>query len=129
MFPYLTVMYTTGPLFLSELREQHLRSETSTSEANALLYTLLLGDYDRDADSLFHNSSGSSWHRWDAGVILWVGNHIFVAAVVSSVVLLLTEVVAWKTYRKIVMTLCSLLSGNGNRGRYVRVLEMVATSA
>ncbi|KKY14813.1 putative mipc synthase [Diplodia seriata] len=55
--PYLTVMYSTGPLFLSEMREEYLREVTDDTGAEELLFTLMPSDYDRDGKSVFRNKA------------------------------------------------------------------------
>ncbi|KAL1614921.1 CSG1/SUR1-like protein [Diplodia seriata] len=85
--PYLTVMYSTGPLFLSEMREEYLREVTAAdTSAEELLFTLMPSDYDRDGKSVFRSYRGSSWHQGDARVVFWAADHAALLAVGGALV-------------------------------------------
>ncbi|KAF4539463.1 Mannosyl phosphorylinositol ceramide synthase SUR1 [Lasiodiplodia theobromae] len=81
--PYLTVMYTTGPLFLSEMREEYLAKKDDVPPAEQL-FTLMPRDYDRNGQSMFRSYRGSSWHEDDAAVIFWLGDHVVALAMVGA---------------------------------------------
>ncbi|GME66109.1 hypothetical protein GTA08_BOTSDO04291 [Neofusicoccum parvum] len=99
--PYLTVMYSTGPLFLSELREEYLSMEKSPGEE---LFTLMPKDYDRNGESMFHSFRGSSWHEDDAKVIFWMGDHWIGLTLLGSSVAALVFISLWKCHSRIVNT-------------------------
>ncbi|KAF4307731.1 hypothetical protein GTA08_BOTSDO04291 [Botryosphaeria dothidea] len=100
--PYLTVMYSTGPLFLSEMREEYLSLENIHSEEE--LFTLMPKDYDRDQASMFHSYRGSSWHEDDAKVIFWMGDHWLPLTTLGAAAALAVLSSLWKCYWRVVDT-------------------------
>ncbi|KAM0144721.1 hypothetical protein ACHAP3_000754 [Botrytis cinerea] len=70
--PYITVMYSTGPLFLSVLWIEYMR--TVTDEAGRVR-NLMPDEYNKHAWSFFNIVKGNSWHGKDAQTIFWMGKH------------------------------------------------------
>ena len=70
--PYITVMYTTGPLFLSVLWKEWMGTEPT---GNSRVRLLMPDEYSKYAWSFFNITKGSSWHRGDAQAIFWMGQH------------------------------------------------------
>lgn len=70
--PYITVMYSTGPLFLSVVWKEYTRLSLPASEQVRLL---MPDEYSKHAWSFFKISKGSSWHGEDAQTIFWMGKH------------------------------------------------------
>ncbi|KAI9646589.1 CSG1/SUR1-like protein [Ciborinia camelliae] len=70
--PYITVMYSTGPLFLSVLWIQHMRSVTDDASR---VRNLMPDEYNKHAWSFFNVVKGNSWHGKDAQTIFWMGKH------------------------------------------------------
>ncbi|KAK9459708.1 nucleotide-diphospho-sugar transferase [Lipomyces oligophaga] len=67
--PYITVMYATGPLFLSVIWKQHKRWAVSEGEQ---LYILMPPEPEA---AYFNDLHGSSWHEDDAKWIKYLGLH------------------------------------------------------
>ncbi|KAH0566407.1 hypothetical protein GP486_000190 [Trichoglossum hirsutum] len=67
--PYVTVMYSTGPLFLSVVWKEYMRSDP-TEEGRVRI--LMPDEYNRHEWSFFTHHRGSSWHGKDAQLIFWV---------------------------------------------------------
>ncbi|KAI9777402.1 MAG: hypothetical protein M1839_008915 [Geoglossum umbratile] len=68
--PYITVMYTTGPLFLSVMWMEYIRGGGENVR--------VLGAVGEEGVRWAYWSNaggGSSWHRGDAKVIIWMGDH------------------------------------------------------
>ncbi|KAK9453399.1 nucleotide-diphospho-sugar transferase [Dipodascopsis uninucleata] len=88
--PYITVMYATGPLFLSVVWKQHKRWATNEAEQ-----VWILQPPTPDA-AYFNDLHGSSWHEEDAQLIMFLGLHwmfftvvgFFLAAVVGLTIYL-----------------------------------------
>ncbi|TGO19566.1 hypothetical protein BTUL_0003g00190 [Botrytis tulipae] len=76
--PYITVMYSTGPLFLSVLWIEYMR--TVTDEAGRVR-NLMPDEYNKHAWSFFNVVKGNSWHGKDAQTIFWMGKHWFLLTV------------------------------------------------
>lgn len=70
--PYVTVMYNTGPLFLSVVWKEYLPSVT-TEEARVRI--LMPDEYGDKPWRFFGVYRGNSWHRNDAKAIFWMGQH------------------------------------------------------
>lgn len=98
--PYLTVMYSTGPLFLSTVRRDYLRSSTNDRDIKGQLFTLLPADYDRNEESMFRSYQGSSWHEDDAKIIFWMGEHWQMLCFVGALHAAFVVFVAWRAYCK-----------------------------
>jgi mannosyltransferase OCH1-like enzyme len=87
--PYITVMSSTGPLFLSILWKQWKRELAAAaaraatgSDAGGLGHTLadkvavlMPPEYKGNEWSIFRIAEGSSWHGGDAKAIFWMGKH------------------------------------------------------
>ncbi|PVH71538.1 glycosyltransferase family 32 protein [Cadophora sp. DSE1049] len=70
--PYITVMYSTGPLFLSVLWVEYMRETRPASEHVRIL---MPEEYKGFSWSFFNISKGNSWHGKDAQTIFWMGKH------------------------------------------------------
>lgn len=96
--PYVTVMYSTGPLFLSVIWQEYKRGRgRGVAELSAAIpgvggnvghgngrwdgsemgrVRVLMGDeYNQKPWSFFRWHGGSSWHGKDARLIFWMGRH------------------------------------------------------
>ncbi len=67
--PYITVMYSTGPLFLSVIWKEYI-GEDRNEESRVRV--LMPDEYNKHAWSFFTHHRGSSWHGKDAMFIFWV---------------------------------------------------------
>lgn len=70
--PYITVMYTTGPLFLSVMWKEYLDEKPTGMDRVRLL---LPDEYNKHSWSFFKVTKGNSWHGKDAQTIFWMGKH------------------------------------------------------
>jgi len=75
LLPYITVMYSTGPLFLSVIWKEYMRE--MPSEAGRVRI-LMQDEYNRFSWSFFTHHRGNSWHGKDAHLIFWVSDKILV---------------------------------------------------
>ena len=88
--PYITVMYSTGPLFLSVIWQEYKRGRQSevgsfigpagsSGRWNGMEETrvrVLMGDeYNKQPWAFFRWHGGSSWHGSDARLVFWMGRH------------------------------------------------------
>jgi mannosyltransferase OCH1-like enzyme len=72
LFPYLTVFFSTGPMFLS------IQYWLSDKDGIGVLSPCL---YSECKTKLFKHYEGSSWHSWDAEIIKWGWNNTFTFSV------------------------------------------------
>lgn len=71
LLPYITVMYSTGPLFLSVLWKEYMLDKPSEASRVRIL---MQDEYNRYSWSFFTHHVGNSWHGKDAQLIFWVGS-------------------------------------------------------
>lgn len=86
---YLTVMYGTGPLFLSVMLQKYnwRRSPGLTDVTDTAIYLLRASEtslYKPLADYIYH-IPGSSWHKNDAWVFVLINDHQLLAALIIPV--------------------------------------------
>lgn len=77
--PYITVMASTGPLFLSIIWRHYNNAEPLDHDRVRILFP---DEYNNHPWSFFTHHLGNSWHRTDVKVIFWMAKHwIFVTFV------------------------------------------------
>lgn len=69
VLPYITVMYSTGPLFLSVIWKEYMRSRPNSA---ARVRVLMPTEYNKSPWCFFTRHRGNSWHGKDAQLIFWV---------------------------------------------------------
>jgi inositol phosphorylceramide mannosyltransferase catalytic subunit len=84
LLPYLTVMLSTGPLFLSVMWKEYIWSHPRPGEEVSVLMPNWYGvhgclwesvpdfRFEGDETRFFSSFGGSSWHRADVAFIFWV---------------------------------------------------------
>ncbi|EEP78185.1 mannosyl phosphorylinositol ceramide synthase SUR1 [Uncinocarpus reesii 1704] len=68
VLPYITVMYSTGPLFLSVIWKEYMAGRPTGSER---VRVMMADEYNKHSWSFFTHHPGSSWHGKDARLIFW----------------------------------------------------------
>lgn len=81
--PYMTIMGSTGPLFVSVVWKQYKR--WGRMPANGIVRILQPADYKSNQNSFFSIAKGSSWHTDDASFMKSLGNHILSCVVAGFV--------------------------------------------
>lgn len=92
--PYITVMYSTGPLFLSVVWKEYKRWASNTAEQ---VWILIPNDVENDS-TFFYDLHGSSWHENDAEWIMYMGDHWLFITILGFLV----AIVAGLTYYVVV---------------------------
>lgn len=72
LLPYITVMYSTGPLFLSVIWKEYMQDQPAES---GRVRILMQDEYNKYSWSFFTHHTGNSWHGKDAHLIFWVRIH------------------------------------------------------
>ncbi|KAJ3306712.1 hypothetical protein HDV03_004343 [Kappamyces sp. JEL0829] len=62
IFPYLTVFFSTGPMFLNIQYSAYQQGD---------VYILDPYLYSEGPEKIFKHLPGSTWHAWDAGLVKW----------------------------------------------------------
>ncbi|KAG0671127.1 hypothetical protein C6P40_003113 [Pichia californica] len=73
LVPYITIMFSTGPLYLSVVWKQYIRWGNPPS---GIVRILMPQDYKDSSNAFFNISKGSSWHKDDAAFLLLMARHI-----------------------------------------------------
>ncbi|OKL56817.1 Mannosyl phosphorylinositol ceramide synthase SUR1 [Talaromyces atroroseus] len=108
--PYITVMYSTGPLFLSVIWKEYMRDSFGMDRVRVLMPD----EYNGFPWSFFTHHVGNSWHRGDAQLIFWMSSHWLLLTVMGFILAGCIGFCMWLVYGRL------LLLGQ-YRHRYVRV--------
>jgi mannosyltransferase OCH1-like enzyme len=115
--PYITVMYSTGPLFLSVMWKEYMWQTRPAAEHVRLL---MPAEYRGFPSSFFNISKGSSWHGKDAQTIFWMGKHWVLLTVAGFAMAGIVGASLWSVWKMWMMNV-----GNARRkGRYELVDRM-----
>jgi mannosyltransferase OCH1-like enzyme len=98
--PYITVMYSTGPLFLSVVWKEYI---SATRPEQDHVRILMPHEYDKHPWSFFNITKGSSWHGKDAQTIFWMGKHWVLLAVAGFALAGVMGVCLWWMWRMWIM--------------------------
>lgn len=114
VLPYITIMASTGPLFLSVMWKKwidehaHLDQDKWTGRVRVLMPD----EYTKHPWSFFNTYKGDSWHGKDARFIFWMGKNWLLLVVVGTIVGLTLIFLIWTIYSR-------LLNGSASRRRAV----------
>ncbi|CAH02356.1 mannosylinositol phosphorylceramide synthase catalytic subunit CSH1 [Kluyveromyces lactis] len=118
VIPYLTIMLSTGPLFISLIWKQYKRWGVPE---NGVVRILLPSDYKMHETSFFAISEGSSWHLGDAHFIKSLADYIPLCVVVGFVI---AFIIMYAEYR----LLCWLITGGAWSRFYNSVIYSLGLS-
>lgn len=85
LFPYLTIFWSTGPQFTSDMLKRWSNTGEKDSDEDSV-FVLPLEFYSEEY-SFFGHSPGGTWHGNDVAVILWLVAQPWVVAVVMIFIL------------------------------------------
>jgi len=102
--PYITVMYTTGPLFLSVLWKNYMSSGKNIGDGKdgGRVRILMNDDYHQKPWSFFNTFVGSSWHGDDARFIFWMGDNWLLLTVMGFLIAGVVALTSWWLWTRIV---------------------------
>jgi mannosyltransferase OCH1-like enzyme len=72
VFPYITVMYSTGPLFLSVLWKEYLKRDIPEESR---IRVIMLEEYSNHDWSFFTYHKGGTWETKDVPILFWMVKH------------------------------------------------------
>lgn len=119
LLPYITVMYSTGPLFLSVIWKEYMQTNPSES---GRVRILMRDEYNRYSWSFFTHHVGNSWHGKDARLIFWMGQHWVFLTVCGFFLAAVVGFALWWLYARI------MLLGSKYRYRYSKIPSFVSSS-
>lgn len=103
--PYITVMYSTGPLFLSVIWKKYMTSgaDIGDSSRGGRVRILMQGDANKFAWRFFNRFQGSSWHGKDARFIFWMGRNWMLLTAVGFLVAGIVGMGIWWIYGRMLL--------------------------
>lgn len=97
---YLTIMYSTGPLFLSTVRHAYYQTFGAAGpRPDGEVRVLVPIDYELNTRYFFFDAPGSSWHQSDANLIQFMGDHLILTILFFTGVISLFLFARLKFYR------------------------------
>jgi inositol phosphorylceramide mannosyltransferase catalytic subunit len=123
VLPYITIMGSTGPLFLSVMWKNWMNEHAGMSEANPSWtgrVRVLMPDENKGHPwSFFVAYPGSSWHGKDARFIFWMGRNWLFLVVAGFMIAGLVFGVGWVLYSRLVLwgKRRAIMSTKPNRAR------------
>lgn len=104
---YITVMYTTGPLFLSAIWVEYVDTLKrkigigQDKKIQELDRVRVLVDNKGDNYGFFNNMQGGSWHGRDMELIFWMGRHAIVVTLAGFVIGFTVTGLVWWVIRRV----------------------------
>jgi mannosyltransferase OCH1-like enzyme len=107
VLPYITIMASTGPLFLSVIWKKWMSEHSGMSETDpnwlGRVRVLMPDEYASRPWSFFKKYAGSSWHGDDAKFIFWMGRNWIGITVFGFAVAGLVGLVGWWGYGRLIL--------------------------
>ncbi|KAL2825670.1 MIPC synthase subunit [Aspergillus pseudoustus] len=100
ILPYLTVLFSTGPTFVSIIWKEYMWTKPAGLDRVRIL---MLSEYKHHEWSFFRHHLGNSWHQGDARVVFWMWAHWQLVTVAGFVVLGIAGFCLWILYSRIFM--------------------------
>ena len=145
--PYVTVMYSTGPLFLSVIWQEYKRGRGGSrgppglggvtsgvlggtagrwDGSDAGRVRVLMGDeYNQQPWSFFRWHGGSSWHGRDARLIFWMGRHWVLLTTCGFAIAGVVGLCLWWIYRRVL--LLGEIKGKGGKSSWAQRIPLWRT--
>jgi len=105
VLPYITIMASTGPLFLSVMWKkwmgEHAALEDEGEDWPGRVRVLMPDEYDNHAWSFFKTYKGDSWHGSDAKLIFWMGKNWMLLTAAGFMLAGVVGVAAWWVYTRL----------------------------
>jgi mannosyltransferase OCH1-like enzyme len=115
--PYITVMYSTGPLFLSVVWKEYMWETRAVTDRVRIL---MPDGYKGYSWSFFNITKGSSWHGKDAQTIFWMGKHWLLLTVTGFAIAGVVGGALWWAWKMWVMNVGKTSSGRGRSFGFFR---------
>jgi inositol phosphorylceramide mannosyltransferase catalytic subunit len=104
VLPYITIMASTGPLFLSVIWKKYM-SEHSSEEIEwpGRVRVLMPDAYNKHSWSFFKTYKGNSWHGKDARLIFWMGRNWLLLTLAGFAIAGVMGLALWFAYNKLIV--------------------------
>ena len=105
LLPYITIMASTGPLFLSVMWKKWMSEHSSLDQSAWVgrVRVLMPEEYTKHAWSFFKTYKGSSWHGKDARFIFWMGKNWVLLVVLGTILVLTVGFAVWYVYSRVLL--------------------------
>ncbi|KAL2432514.1 Mannosyl phosphorylinositol ceramide synthase CSH1 [Exophiala dermatitidis] len=105
VLPYITIMASTGPLFLSVIWKKWMGEHSHLDQENWIgrVRVLMPDEYNNHPWSFFKTYKGSSWHGKDAKFIFWMGKNWLFLTVLGFVLAGIVGVGIWWLYSRLIV--------------------------
>lgn len=105
VLPYITIMASTGPLFLSVIWKSWMNENSSQNQSDWVgrVRVLMPDEYNKHAWSFFQTYEGSSWHGKDAQFIFWMGRNWLLLTAAGFMCAALVGLGMWWVYGRILL--------------------------
>jgi mannosyltransferase OCH1-like enzyme len=101
VLPYITIMSSTGPLFLSIVWKRYMDLHAKEREDwKGGVRILTFDQYAKQDESFFNLWGGSSWPGDDAKLFLWLGNHWLMTTLVGVSIGAVVGCGIWAVFRQ-----------------------------
>lgn len=105
VLPYITIMASTGPLFLSVVWKKWMGEHAALQEEQGdwpgRVRVLMPDEYDKHAWSFFKTYKGDSWHGGDAKLIFWMGKNWLLLTVAGFLLAGVIGISVWWVYSRV----------------------------
>ncbi|KAL2839898.1 nucleotide-diphospho-sugar transferase [Aspergillus pseudodeflectus] len=98
VLPYLTVLFSTGPTYLSIIWKEYTWTKPIGTDRVRIL---MIPDYKHHSWSFFRHHLGNSWHQGDAQVVFWMWAHWPLVTLAGFAVLGLVGFCLWIVYSRL----------------------------
>ncbi|RVX69428.1 hypothetical protein B0A52_06491 [Exophiala mesophila] len=104
VLPYITIMASTGPLFLSVMWKKWMGEHSHLDPVTWVgrVRVLMPSEYNNYPWSFFQKFKGDSWHGKDAKLIFWMGKNWFLLVIVGAVIVLTVGFLCYCVYSRLV---------------------------
>jgi len=104
VLPYITIMASTGPLFLSVIWKKWIGEHAHLDPDGWVgrVRVLMPSEYDKHPWSFFRIYKGDSWHGNDAKLIFWMGRNWLLLTVLGFLLGGAVAVAVWCIYSRLV---------------------------
>ena len=105
ILPYITIMASTGPLFLSVIWKKWMGEHASMDPETWVgrVRVLMPDEYKMHAWSFFETYNGSSWHGKDARLVFWMGKNWMLLVVIGTLIVLMIGFLVWFIYSRVLI--------------------------
>ncbi|KAK4961275.1 CSG1/SUR1-like protein [Elasticomyces elasticus] len=104
VLPYITVMGSTGPLFLSVMWRHFMSDGLNVGDGldGGRIRLIFPDEYNGNDWSFFTHHKGDSWHRWDVRLIFWLGSHWILVTILGFIIGFSLLFAGWWLYTRLV---------------------------